>query len=111
MLSNLIVNAVTHDGDDRPVRINATVKEGQFELSVVSHGQPIPAAMQADLFKPFFRGARSDPQGLGLGLYISAEIARAHQGALTVTSSPAETRFTFRMPAHCSRALPAVRVW
>ena len=39
-----------------------------------------------------------DQQGLGLGLFIASEIARAHRGTLTVASSPEETRFTFRMP-------------
>jgi signal transduction histidine kinase len=37
-------------------------------------------------------------QGLGLGLYIASEIARAHGGRLDLISSPQETRFTFRMP-------------
>ena len=37
-------------------------------------------------------------QGLGLGLYIASEIARAHGGTLYVNSSADETRFTFRMP-------------
>jgi signal transduction histidine kinase len=37
--------------------------------------------------------------GLGLGLYITSEIDRAHLGTLEVTSSVEETRFTFRMPA------------
>ena len=37
-------------------------------------------------------------QGLGLGLYIASEIARAHGGRIDVISSPAETRLTFRMP-------------
>ncbi|HEV2672917.1 MAG TPA: ATP-binding protein [Aliidongia sp.] len=47
-----------------------------------------PDAMQR-LFQPFFRGeARPGLQGLGLGLYIAAEIARAHGGALTVASRP-----------------------
>lgn len=34
----------------------------------------------------------------GLGLYIASEIARAHGGTLTVTSSAAETTFRFRLP-------------
>ena len=37
--------------------------------------------------------------GLGLGLYIAAEIAKAHRGTLEMTSSiETGTRFTFRMP-------------
>jgi sigma-B regulation protein RsbU (phosphoserine phosphatase) len=52
------------------------------------------------LFQPFTReDVRPSKQGLGLGLYISAEIARAHGGSLTVSSDDAETRFTFVIPA------------
>jgi signal transduction histidine kinase len=51
------------------------------------------------LFQPFYRLSTEDKQpGLGLGLYIASEIARAHVGTIEVTSSPQETRFTFRMP-------------
>ena len=38
--------------------------------------------------------------GLGLGLYIATEIAKAHGGSIEVDSSEKETRFTFRMPCH-----------
>ena len=53
------------------------------------------------MFQPFFRtDARSGRQGLGLGMYIAAEIARAHGGTLDAASSDAETRMTFTMPIH-----------
>ena len=59
----------------------------------------IPPAAMEKLFQPFERGAvRPNQQGLGLGLYIASEIARAHEGTLEVTSSPQQTCFTFRMP-------------
>lgn len=104
LVSNLVANALTHGSPDTPVRVAASLVDGSFELSVANQGRPIPAATQADLFKPFFRGAGSgmlggQHQGLGLGLYIASEIALAHNGTLSVTSSPEETRFTFRMPA------------
>ena len=52
------------------------------------------------LFQPFFRASvPTEHKGLGLGLFISQEIARAHGGTLTVHSDEQETRFTFRMPA------------
>jgi signal transduction histidine kinase len=51
------------------------------------------------LFQPFARASAGPGQeGLGLGLYIASEIARAHEGSLDVASSKEETRFTFRMP-------------
>ena len=36
--------------------------------------------------------------GLGLGLYIASEIARAHDGSLQVASTSEETTFAFTMP-------------
>jgi signal transduction histidine kinase len=58
----------------------------------------IPPDALARLFMPFVRGEHASEKGLGLGLYIASEIAKAHGGALTASSSPAETCFTFRMP-------------
>jgi sigma-B regulation protein RsbU (phosphoserine phosphatase) len=68
-------------------------------LSVANRGEPIPEAAIEKLFEPFFRGeVRGSGQGLGLGLHIASQIAKAHDGTLTVTSTPEETRFTFVMP-------------
>jgi signal transduction histidine kinase len=59
----------------------------------------IPQELHARLFAPFTRGnVRDEQRGLGLGLYIVAEIARAHGGAVELNSDEHETRFTFRMP-------------
>ena len=100
LLSNLLSNALAYGAKDTPVRVHGFTTSDNFELSVSNHGDPIPATAIADLFKPFSRGAVApDPHGLGLGLYIASEIARAHNGTLTASSSHQETRFTFRMPA------------
>lgn len=99
LFSNLLANALTHGAPDRPVRVTARSGDSGFELSVANYGAPIPAATLAQLFQPFSRAsARSGQEGLGLGLYIASEIARAHGGTLEVVSTAEETRFTFRMP-------------
>ncbi len=99
LLSNLVANALTHGSADGTVTIDVHCKDGVFEMSVANAGEPIAAAAIARLFQPFTRDEiRPSHQGLGLGLYIASEIARAHEGALTATSDDSETRFTFRMP-------------
>ncbi len=99
MLSNLVGNALTHGASSKPVIVHAQTRKGSFVLWVSNAGQPIPAAAMNKLFEPFFRGnAHASRQGLGLGLYIAAQIAKAHGGELTVSSTPTETRFTFEMP-------------
>ena len=99
LFSNLLANALTHGDAAGPVMVRARSDSNGFELSVANKGEPIPAGTIERLFQPFSRASdRPDQQGLGLGLYIASEIARAHGGSLDVESTPDETRFTFRMP-------------
>ncbi|MEV8357484.1 MULTISPECIES: sensor histidine kinase [Bacteria] len=75
------------------------VKENLWEISVTNNGIPIPKEAMAHLFHPFYRkDERSSQNGLGLGLYIASEIAKAHNGTLTVTSDEEQTCFTFSAP-------------
>jgi sigma-B regulation protein RsbU (phosphoserine phosphatase) len=99
LFSNLLANAMTHGAADTPVRVRASISGGMFQLAVANAGEPIPPAALERLFQPFFRGAvRPGQGGLGLGLYIASEIARAHGGVIEVISSREATRFTFKMP-------------
>jgi phosphoserine phosphatase RsbU/P len=99
LASNLIANAVTHGAPGIPIEVEAHTADDRFVLAVANGGVPIPPAARAQLFQPFFRGAvRRSQQGLGLGLFIVNEIAKAHGGTMDVASSEEETRFTFSMP-------------
>jgi len=95
VLSNLLGNALTHGAADSPASVRATTDQRPFTLSVTNAGEPIPEAAMASLFKPFSRATlHQRGEGLGLGLYIAAEIARAHGGTLSAESTAQETRFT-----------------
>jgi signal transduction histidine kinase len=67
---------------------------------VVGNPGTIPPQLLGEIFEPF-RG-RSDPGhrsgGLGLGLYIVQQLARAHGGDVAVTSAAGMTRFTVTLP-------------
>ncbi len=99
MVSNLLANALTHGDADNPVTFEAGTADGVLRICVANTGAPIPDAMIPRIFEPFERGKhRASQQGLGLGLYISHQIAVAHGGTLDVVSTQQETRFTFLMP-------------
>jgi signal transduction histidine kinase len=99
LFSNLLANAVSHGAADEPIRVRASSEGGVFRFSVSNGGEPIAASTLEQLFHPFFRGSvRPSEQGLGLGLYIASEIARAHGGTLDVSSTSEGTTFTFQMP-------------
>ena len=102
MLSNLLGNAITHGAD--PVRVRVWDEADDVVMSVQNQGAPIPAALLPRLFEPFSQGPRDEPSrkgsdGLGLGLYIVREIARAHGGTVTASSDPGNgTTFVLRFP-------------
>jgi signal transduction histidine kinase len=99
LFSNLLANALSHGAQGQPVAVRAALDGDALTLAVANRGDPIPADTRERLFQPFFRApGRPDREGLGLGLYIASEIARAHGGRIDVSSTPEETRFTFTMP-------------
>jgi sigma-B regulation protein RsbU (phosphoserine phosphatase) len=98
LLSNLLANALIHGDANLPVHVRAFQNTGDLEISVTNHGSPIPANLHEHLFTPFTREVtRPSKNGLGLGLYISSEIARAHNATLTFISTEEKTCFTFHM--------------
>ncbi|WP_460450313.1 GAF domain-containing sensor histidine kinase [Alsobacter sp. SYSU BS001988] len=98
MLSNLIANALLHGSQTDPVLVVARADANILSIAVTNSGDPIPASAQDGLFEPFTRArVRPHQQGLGLGLFIAQEIARAHGGVLEVDSSQEQTVFLYRM--------------
>ncbi len=87
LLANLVINAAVHGTADQPIRVHGRGTDDGIEISVANQGV-IPAAQLAQMFEPFARPQeRRLDAGLGLGLYIASQIAKAHGGTLSVTSS------------------------
>lgn len=107
LLANLLDNALVHGAPEAPIGVAASTSADAFELAVTNAGDPIPLAVREQLFRPFYRRlAHPSQRGLGLGLHIASEIAKAHGGTLSVTSSPKQTRFTLRMPRQAAQDRP-----
>lgn len=103
VLSNLIGNALQHGEPDRPIDVTARGDPDRVVIDVHNEGSPIPEALQASIFEPMVRHVRGDESGqrtsLGLGLFIVREIALAHGGTVSVTSTAGEgTTFSVRLP-------------
>jgi signal transduction histidine kinase len=99
LVSNLVGNAIDHGASDKPIEVRVTTQDNYFEFSVTNAGGQIPSASLDHIFDPYTRAIdRPSRQGLGLGLYISNEIAKAHGGLINVISTTDHTCFTFQMP-------------
>jgi len=103
VFSNLIGNALVYGDPARPVMVRAWEEDGLARVEVHNDGPSIPPELLPVLFSPFRRGERDSrspkTEGLGLGLYISNEIVRAHGGSIEARSSDAEgTTFVVSLP-------------
>lgn len=94
LCSNLLKNALVYGDATRPVSVRLRVRDGACQLGVSNHGPQMSDDTIAHLFKPYWRAPTKSPhEGLGLGLFIVGEIARAHGGAVAVSSSAELTTF------------------
>jgi PAS domain S-box-containing protein len=101
ILTNLLTNAVKFT-EAGTVTIDWAADDRVVRIDVRDTGRGIPADRLAAVFEPFVQAGRSaeeQQQGVGLGLAISRELARAMGGDLTVESAPAQgSTFTLRLP-------------
>lgn len=99
LFSNVIANALQHGDPGVPVRIGVRGDAAATLVTVHNRGA-IASDTLPTLFDPFRpRTGRNRSGGLGLGLYISREIARAHGGDVTAASNATDgTTLTIRLP-------------
>jgi signal transduction histidine kinase len=105
VIVNLLTNALRYGGG-QPVEVSVHDDAGKVRIDVRDQGRGIAPADIERIFEPYERGARNgEPKGLGLGLYISRQLATSHGGALTVTSQPGQgSTFSLLLPVRDTQA-------
>ena len=93
ILTNLIDNAIKHAADGRIVMVEAGVAPGGtgVVIRVLDRGPGIPAAFRKKMFQRFTQvddSLEGKRMGLGLGLALARQLARAHEGDLTYADRP-----------------------
>jgi signal transduction histidine kinase len=111
LLRNLVSNAIKYGAPDGPVSVILTGDEEEVRLEVINSGPAIEPSVLDQIFDPLRRGpgqqeSHNIDEGLGLGLYIVREVARAHGGEVYVHSGRGATVFGVRLPRHKERSLP-----
>jgi len=108
LFSNIVSNAVMHGATDASVVVSVAGTDRDIIVRVRNDGA-IPSEQIATLFEPFRNRARgASSNGLGLGMYISRQIAKAHGGDITVEAAGDRTVVTILLPrtAATTSALP-----
>jgi signal transduction histidine kinase len=102
VLVNFLSNAVKYNRDGAGVTARLWGSGGRVKFAVMDRGIGIPKAEQKRIFEKFYRVDESltkEVDGCGLGLSISAHIARAHGGGIELESEPGRgSIFTLVVP-------------
>ncbi len=94
VVTNLVTNALEHGRGGTPVVVRVVGDRDALVLQVENEGQA-PAAEH--LFEPFARGTHAGG-GLGLGLFVVREVARAHGGSASLRAEAGRTVAEVRLP-------------
>lgn len=103
VLQNYLSNAIKYSPAIKKISLSASINEDNTELkmSVRDYGIGIPKDKQPFIFDKFYR-VEDDSirfQGMGIGLFISAEIIKRHGGTYGVESEPGNgSTFYFTLP-------------
>lgn len=104
MFLNLLVNAGRHSRGQAPVVVEACAAEDAYVVDITNQGQTIPPGKLESIFRPLVQlsgedGVERSGTSLGLGLFIAREVAKAHDGSLTASSTASDgTTFTATLP-------------
>jgi PAS domain S-box-containing protein len=110
LLSNLAANACQHGGQGSPILISVDGSQREVVQLEVKNSGAIPQHLLPVVFEPLRHSGerhekREGSSGLGLGLYITRQIALAHGGAVRVESTEARgTRFVVELPRYATEA-------
>ncbi|MFI5129589.1 MAG: ATP-binding protein [Chitinophagales bacterium] len=101
VLMNLINNAVKYSPKSQDITVCVEKNPTLAVVSVIDHGIGLSRADQKRVFERFYRADENKyiTSGLGMGLYISAEIVKEHNGKIAVKSKMNEgSVFSFSLP-------------
>ncbi len=101
VVNNLLSNAIKYSPDANTVHLKSYVQGNDIILSVQDFGIGIAPEERDKIYTAYYRAGNAQRRfaGLGLGLYICAEIVKSHFGKLWVESVPGEgATFYVRLP-------------
>lgn len=95
-ISQIMVNLFKNAVQAGATRISVTASigdDGCTTIDVANNGHPVPEERREEIFIPFFT---TRPDGSGIGLSLSRQIMRLHNGSISLRSDARETVFTLR---------------
>lgn len=100
VLNNLVSNAIRHSPEGGKIVLRQSKPDpDHLRVSVLDQGAGVPEGSQTRIFERFYRAPGQSSEGVGLGLFISREIMRAHDGRIGLRERTAnQTEFYIDVP-------------
>lgn len=93
---NLLKNAIEHTPENGQIRMTLDVSNGQYDIRIYNSGAEITMDQREEIFDRFYQTDSGKKDNFGIGLHLSREIFRMHQGTVRVLESN-ETGTTFQI--------------
>jgi PAS domain S-box-containing protein len=106
VITNFLTNAIKYSPDNKKIIVSVEHTKKEIKFGVKDFGLGISKEEQDRIFDRFYQASSSQEStfpGLGMGLYICAEIIRRHSGKIWVESKKGKgSHFFFTIPLHNS---------
>ena len=99
-ITNLVSNSIAHGGGAGQIRV---VVAADRTIDVIDEGPGVPEELKPRLFEPFSRGSQNT-EGCGLGLHLTREIMRSHDGDVRLVSGGRGATFRLSFPSPKARS-------
>jgi two-component system sensor histidine kinase KdpD len=107
-LDALLSNAMTYGKSDQPIDVSVARDNSDLVVSVADRGPGLVPGEESKVFQKFYRGPRTRPGGLGLGLSIARQLVETHGGQIVAQNrEDGGARFSIRLPIGEAMRLPA----
>src|SRR5207245_2058088 len=107
-LDALLANAAVYGKSERPIEVSVARDESMLVISVADRGPGLAPGEETKVFQKFYRGPRTRPGGLGLGLSIARHLVEAHGGQIVAENREGGgARFSIRLQIGEPMQLPS----
>src|SRR5262245_27086568 len=108
-LNALLSNAMSYGKSDQPIEVSAGRDDSMLVISVADRGGGLEPGEETKVFQKFYRGPRTRPGGIGLGLSIARQLIEANGGQIIAQNRPrGGAIFSIRLPISEAMRLPDV---
>ncbi len=100
VIKNLIQNAISHSDSNKDIDIRIEQEQDFINIKIIDYGKGISKDDIEKIFNKYYSTAKKFRKiGTGLGLYLSQQIIKAHDGEIIVKSEEnINTEFCIKIP-------------